>query len=158
MDTGWCSVHARRARRALALVLLAGSSIGGACGCAAPSAGPRPEVSLPAEDALQRYVHVANHLTEEQKEALLGRRPFVGMTPEEARLTMRPLQIERAPSGEIQRGVYLGAERMRYHVDFGGKTPRVVFWSRYGEDAARLPAQRDRQPDIPLSLPPRPNQ
>lgn len=130
----------------IAILSLAVASLTGLLiACAA-----EPRVPAPVKAKVQRYVEKAGHLDDNEMEAMLSGRPFVGMTVEEADLAMEREQCECRLDGRPMRATYRGGGGARYYLDFRGEPPRVVFWSLFRHDEIELPDPRERRPRTPL--------
>ena len=114
----------------LSSVLLINSS------CA--SSPKQSKISLPPQERLDRYLRTADHLTDKQKKELARRRPFVGMTMDEANLAMHQESIGSGLSGKAFRAVYVGESGVKYYLYFQGDPLRVVNWSHFSRDEIEL--------------------
>ena len=104
-------------------------------GCA--SFSEQSKIALPPKERLDRYLQTADHLTEKQKKDLARRRPFVGMTLEEANLAMNQESVDSALSGKAFRAVYVGDAGVKYWLQLG-TPPRVANWSQFSRDDIEL--------------------
>lgn len=102
------------------------------------SSPERSKISLPPQERLNSYIQTADHLTDRQKKDLARRRPFVGMTLEEANLAMYQESTNTVLSGKAFRAVYIGDAGIRYYLEFQGDPPRVVNWSQFSRDEIEL--------------------
>jgi hypothetical protein len=98
---------------------------------------------------LTAYVASADHLSAEQKQAMLGHRPFPGMSVAEAELAMKPVGSTLVVNEHVTRARYEG-DGVVYDVEFGGDPPRVVDWVLAGEPGLR--ERKDVQPSFPAPL------
>lgn len=105
-------------------------------GCASVSEQSR--IALPPKERLDRYLQTADHLTEKQKKDLARRRPFEGMTLEEANLAMTQESVDSALLGKSFRAVYVGEAGVQYYLYFQGEPPHVVKWSQFSRDDIEL--------------------
>jgi len=117
-------------------------------GCA--SSPGQSKISLPSQERLNNYIQTADHLTEKQKKDLARRRPFVGMTLEEANLAMYRESTDAVLSGKAFRAVYVGDAGIRYYLDFQGDPPRVVNWSQFSRDEIELMDPDKLRPSPPV--------
>ena len=108
-----------------------------------------------AREEVRSYVERADHLSDEQKRAMLEGRPFEGMSAFEANLAMRLLATKVVLDQKTLRATYLGQGNLRYYVDFQGDPARVVHWSLFAEDEVMLPSPNKLRPQPPFSLPSR---
>jgi hypothetical protein len=111
-------VAAARVRIAARLWAAVGSAL---LACSSPAAAP--------EDPVLAYLRRASHLSESDRDALLARRPFVGMTLEEAELALvledRLATVDDRPI----LAVFGDGRGRRYTVRFGGSPPAVRSWT-----------------------------
>jgi hypothetical protein len=90
---------------------------------------------IPKTDKTQKhptikgYVESVDHLTEDQKKAMLNEQPFIGMTSDEAAMAMNFQNALVTLDGNILYGIYLDSDNTKYHVYFSGIIPEVSFWS-----------------------------
>ena len=77
------------------------------------------------------YTQAADHLTESQKNAMINRQPFVGMTKEEADMAMYYEKSNVYGSGRTVQAIYTGGWGVKYYLYFEGSPPRVVEWQSY---------------------------
>ncbi len=119
----------------------------GSGGCAGTDT--RPEVTLPPSEELNVYLQTADHLNEKQKKEMSLRRPFVGMTIDEANLAMRQESTRLILSGEAMQAVYVGRAGVRYKLFFRGDPPKVVDWTSVSDDQLQL-----TDPDLLRPTPP----
>ena len=131
----------------LLLIILMPSLLVTYGGCASSPEGSK--ISLPSQERLDNYIQTANHLTEEQKKKLARRRPFVGMTMEEANLAMYRESTDAVLSGKAFRAVYIGDAGIRYYLEFQGDPPRVVNWSQFSRDQIELMDPEKLRPSPP---------
>jgi len=131
----------------IALLVALLSFLLGSGGCAGTSA--RPDLNLPPSEELEDYLQTADHLNEKQKEQMTRRRPFVGMTLEEANLAMRQESTKLILSGQAMQAVYVGVSGARYLLYFQGEPPRVVNWTSVTDDQIEL-----TDPDLLRPTPP----
>jgi len=117
-------------------------------GCATPP--EESERALPPRADLERYLQSADHLDDEQKKQMASRRPFIGMTLEEANLAMRKESAELHVSGAIMQAVYVGGSGTRYYLYFEGDPPRVVKWTAISDDEMKLTDPDLLRPSPPL--------
>ena len=96
------------------------------------------KISLPPQEQLDRYIKTADHLTDKQEKELARRRPFVGMTLDEANLAMHQESVDSVLSGQAFRAVYVGESGIKYYLYFQGDPPRVVNWSQFSRDEIEL--------------------
>ncbi|MFW9917294.1 MAG: hypothetical protein ACFFGZ_16940 [Candidatus Thorarchaeota archaeon] len=111
----------------------------------------KSEMMMPPMEEIEAYIRTADHLNEQQKKDLLGRKPFVGMTIDEANLSMRKESTDLVMSGTTLRAVYVGGSGVRYYLYFQGDPLRLAEWSYLSEDEIKLtdPDQlRPRPPGI----------
>jgi hypothetical protein len=101
-----------------------------------------------ADADLAAYVASADHLGAEQKQAMLGHRPFAGMSVGEAALAMKPVGSTLVVNERVTRARYEG-EGVVYEVEFAGSPARVVDWVLAGEPGLR--ERKDVQPSFPAS-------
>lgn len=127
-------MRSRRLRHAVPLLLLAA-----VVACTTPGA---------ADPDLAAYVASADHLSPAQQEAMLGHRPFEGMSLGEAALAMKPVGSTLVVNEQVTRARYEG-EGVVYDVEFAGSPPRVVDWVLAGEPGLR--DRKDVQPSFPAS-------
>jgi hypothetical protein len=104
---------------------------------------------------VQHYLETATHLNEEQRNAMLDGRPFIGMTLGEAELAMTLLQRQVVLSGEILQGKFRSMNGLIYIIAFDRGTPnRVVKWTSFtSEDMEELSTFPDPHPCPPIILP-----
>ncbi len=133
----------------LALVL---SSLLLACGGCA-SSPEEAKIALPAKEELERYIQTADHLSEAQKRQMARRRPFVGMTIDEANLAMHKESTDLVVPGAAFRAVYVGDAGVRYYLYFHGKPARVVDWSYFSGEEIKLMDPEKLRPSPPISTP-----
>ena len=131
----------------LVLAMTLYSLLLGSGGCAGTDT--RPEVTLPPSEELNTYLQTADHLTEEQKKEMSLRRPFVGMTVDEANIGMRRESTGLIVSGTAVQAVYVGRSGVRYQLFFRGDPPRVVDWTSISDDQLQL-----TDPDLLRPTPP----
>jgi hypothetical protein len=106
--------------------------------------------ALPPRADLERYLETADNLNAEQKKQMASRRPFVGMTLEEANLAMRKEFAELKVSGATMQAVYVGGAGTRYYLYFEGEPPRVVKWTAISDDEIKLTDPELLRPSPPL--------
>ena len=58
------------------------------------------------DEALEHYLETADHLSEEQRQAIKESRPFVGMTEEEANLSMTAGEVQVRFDGKLLQGQF----------------------------------------------------
>jgi hypothetical protein len=95
-------------------------------------------LTLPPQEQLDKYIQTADHLTDKQKKDLARRRPFVGMTLEEANLAMYRESVDPVLSRQAFRAVYVGEAGVKYYLYFQGEPPRVANWSQFSRDDIEL--------------------
>ena len=105
-------------------------------GCA--SSPEQSRMTLPPQEQLDKYIQTADHLTNKQKKDLSRRRPFVGMTLEEANLSMYRESVDSVLSGRAFRAVYVGEAGVKYYLYFQGEPPRVAEWSQFSRGDIEL--------------------
>jgi hypothetical protein len=105
-------------------------------GCA--SSPQQSGITLPPQEQLDSYIQTADHLTDKQKKDLARRRPFVGMTLEEANLSMYRESVDSILSGRTFRAVYVGEAGVKYYLYFQGEPPRVAKWSQFSRGDIEL--------------------
>ena len=132
----------------IALLIALLSSLLGSGGCAGTST--RPDLNLPPSEELENYLRTADHLNEEQKEQMTRRRPFVGMTLEEANLAMRQESTKLILSGKAMQAVYVGGSGVRYQLYFQGDPPSVVNWTSVSDDQIELTDPNLLRPTPPV--------
>jgi hypothetical protein len=93
---------------------------------------------LPPSEKLDQYLQTADHLTEKQKKNMAARRPFIGMTIDEANLAMSQESTKLVLSGKAMQAVYVGESGVRYNIYFQGDPLRVADWSYFSEDQMEL--------------------
>jgi hypothetical protein len=131
----------------IVLLIALSSLLLGSGGCA--GTGTRSEKDLPPSEALENYLQTADHLNEKHKEQMTLRRPFVGMTLEEANLAMRQESTKLILSGTAMQAVYVGGAGVRYQLYFQGEPPRVINWTSVTNDQIEL-----TDPDLLRPTPP----
>ena len=111
-----------------------------------PSIG---ELDLPPLAGAESKQLCYSVLTEEQKKEMSLRRPFVGMTVDEANIGMRRESTGLIVSGTAVQAVYVGRSGVRYQLFFRGDPPRVVDWTSISDDQLQL-----TDPDLLRPTPP----
>ena len=129
------------------LAIALSSLVLGSGGCAGTD--KHSETNLPSSEPLQNYLQSANHLDEKQKEDMALRRPFVGMTMDEANLAMRRESTKLILSGKATQAVYVGGSGVRYQIYFQGEPPKVVNWTAVSDEQIEL-----TDPDLLRPTPP----
>ena len=135
----------------LLLALLLSSLLLACGGCA--SSPEQAKTALPAKEELERYIRTADHLSEAQKKQMVRRRPFVGMTIDEANLAMQKASTDLVVPGAAFRAVYVGDAGVRYYLYFHGKPSRVVDWSYFSGEEIKLMDPEKLRPSPPISTP-----
>ena len=134
----------------LLLALLLSSLLLASGGCASSE---QAKTALPAKEELERYIQRADHLSEAQKKQMARRRPFVGMTIDEANLAMHKESTDLVVPGAAFRVVYVGDAGVRYYLYFHGKPARVVDWSYFSGEEIKLMDPEKLRPSPPISTP-----
>ena len=90
-----------------------------------------PSDTLLMSQKIFDYLQTASHLDEEQKQAMMNHQPFLGMTFEEASLSMRLVEITVEIFDIPLQAVFTG-NNINYVIYFDGGIPnRVLEWSSF---------------------------
>ncbi len=106
------------------------------------------------DEALERYLTTADHLSEEQRQAIKEGRPFIGMTEEEANLSMTESKVQATRDGKLLRAQFRDRAGREFKLEFDRGSPnRVLWWSGFTDAEVRdLTRHRDVHPRPPLIL------
>ena len=101
---------------------------------------------------LEHYLETANHLSEKQRQAMKEGRPFIGMTHEEANLSMIAGERQDKLDGKLLRGQFRNRAGQKYMLAFDCGSPnRVESWSAFTDAEVReLGKFRDVRPCPPI--------
>ncbi|MCP4697838.1 MAG: hypothetical protein GY862_13445 [Gammaproteobacteria bacterium] len=131
-------------------IVFAAALAGLLAACASqPRYGSAADIAAGKGKNIHAYLQTAEHLTKEQKTSMMKRRPFIGMTMEEAGLAMERGKSGVSTGGKTSPIVYTGGWGVQYSLFFGNSVPRRVenFWSISDKEVKELIKPRDLHPD-----------
>jgi len=117
--------------------------------------GSQADKSTSQGKQLYDYLKTADHLTEKQKQSMVHLRPFIGMTMEEANLTMHPDRSTAVQAKNILQMNYIGGGGINYTLFFDGGDPNRVmnFLFLSEKELEELRKRGDLRPDTPVTMP-----
>lgn len=92
------------------------------------------------------YIQFVDHLSKAEKAAMKAKKPFIGMTKQEADLVLSLKEPFVLLDNEILYGVYSNSRRMNYHAYFTGSPPKLIFWSTFKKEDVKLIDWEDLRP------------
>jgi len=104
---------------------------------------------------IQHYLQTAEHLDENQRQAIEQGLPFVGMTYEEATIAMTLVSRQGKLDGRMLKAQFAGGNGRTFVLFFDCGTPnRVTAWSVFtDEEIEELTEFPGVNPDLPIVLP-----
>jgi hypothetical protein len=115
----------------------------------------RERISSAQQERIQHYIRTAEHLNEDQRQAMKQGKPFIGMTYDEARMAMTLVDWQGKFDGKILKARFKDSTSRLYVLFFDCGTPnRVKLWSAFtDEEVDELTKFRDVHPCPPITLP-----
>ena len=110
------------------------------------------QISSEQLEHIQHYLETAEHLNEDQRQAIKHGKPFIGMTYKEARMAMTPVDWHGILNGKILKAQFNDRANRRYVLIFDYGAPnRVKLWSVFAyREVKELTNFRDVHPSPPI--------